>query len=73
MEKLPNDELHNLKFSPIIIRMMKSRSMRWVGHVTHMVGMRNARKPDRKKTTSETRHRGNTNLNKSRAQGLIQW
>jgi GH43 family beta-xylosidase len=31
--KLHNGELHNLQFSPSIIRMIKSRSMRWAGHV----------------------------------------
>jgi hypothetical protein len=28
-----NEELHNLYSSPSIIRMVKSRSMRWAGHV----------------------------------------
>jgi hypothetical protein len=32
--KLHNDELHNLYSSPGIIRMMKSRRMRWEGHVS---------------------------------------
>jgi hypothetical protein len=31
--KLHNEELHNLYFSPKIIRMIKSRRMRWTGHV----------------------------------------
>jgi hypothetical protein len=31
--KLHNEELHNLYSSPSIIRLMKSRRMRWVGHV----------------------------------------
>jgi hypothetical protein len=31
--KLHNGELHNLYSSPNIIRMIKSWSMRWVGHV----------------------------------------
>jgi hypothetical protein len=31
--KLHNEELHNLYFSPNIIRMMKSMRMRWAGHV----------------------------------------
>jgi hypothetical protein len=31
--KLQNEELHNLYSSPNIIRMIKSRSMRWAGHV----------------------------------------
>jgi hypothetical protein len=31
--KLLNEELHNLYSSPSIIRMIKSRMMRWAGHV----------------------------------------
>jgi hypothetical protein len=31
--KLHNEELHNLYSSPSIIRMIKSRRMRWSGHV----------------------------------------
>jgi hypothetical protein len=30
--KLHNEELHNLYSSPNIIRMIKSRRMRWAGH-----------------------------------------
>jgi hypothetical protein len=33
---LQNEELHNLYSSPSIIRMIKSRRMRWVGHVARM-------------------------------------
>jgi hypothetical protein len=40
--KLHNEELHNLYSSPSIIRMIKSRRMRWVGHVTCMEEKRNA-------------------------------
>jgi hypothetical protein len=40
--KLYNEELHNLYSSPRIIRINKSRRMRWVGHVTRMVERRNA-------------------------------
>jgi hypothetical protein len=29
--KLHDEELHNLYYSPNIIRMIKSRSMRWAG------------------------------------------
>jgi hypothetical protein len=32
--KLHNKELHNLYGSPSIITIIKSRRMRWVGHVT---------------------------------------
>jgi hypothetical protein len=31
--KLHNEELHNLYSSPDIIRQIKSRQMRWAGHV----------------------------------------
>jgi hypothetical protein len=40
--KLHNDELHNLYSSPNIIRMIKSRRMRWAEHVARMGEMRNA-------------------------------
>jgi hypothetical protein len=33
---LHNEELHNLYTSPDIIRVIKSRRMRWAGHVAHM-------------------------------------
>jgi hypothetical protein len=34
--KLHNEELHDLCFSPSILRVIKSRRMRWAGHVTRM-------------------------------------
>jgi hypothetical protein len=34
--KLHNEELHNLYSSPDIIRQVKSRQMRWAGHVARM-------------------------------------
>jgi hypothetical protein len=34
--KLHNEELHNLYSSPDIIRIIKSRRMRWAGHVARM-------------------------------------
>jgi hypothetical protein len=34
--KLHNDELHNLYSSPDIIRQVKSRRMRWAGHMARM-------------------------------------
>jgi hypothetical protein len=36
--KLYNVELHNLYSSPRIIRIIKSRRMRWAGHVARMEG-----------------------------------
>jgi hypothetical protein len=35
-KKLHNEELHNLYSSPDIIRQVKSRRMRWAGHVVRM-------------------------------------
>jgi hypothetical protein len=34
--KLQNDELHNLYSSPNIVKVIKSRRMRWAGHVARM-------------------------------------
>jgi hypothetical protein len=39
--KLRNEELHNLYSSPSIIRTIKSRRMRWAGHVARMGEKRN--------------------------------
>jgi hypothetical protein len=49
--KLHNEELHNLYSSPSIIRIIKSRRMRWAGHVAWMGEKRNVyrllvRKPE---------------------------
>jgi hypothetical protein len=38
--KFHNGELHDLYFSPNIARVIKSRIMRWVGHVARMGGER---------------------------------
>jgi hypothetical protein len=40
--KLHNEELHTLHSSPNIISMIKSRMMRWAGHVARMEKTRNA-------------------------------
>jgi hypothetical protein len=34
--KLHNDELHDLYSSPNIVRVIKSRRLRWAGHVARM-------------------------------------
>jgi hypothetical protein len=39
--KLHNEELHNLYSSPSIIRIIKSRRMRWAGHVVRLGEKRN--------------------------------
>jgi hypothetical protein len=53
--KLHKEELHNLYSSPNIIRIIKSRRMRWAGHVARMGEKRNVyrllvRKPEVKTT-----------------------
>jgi hypothetical protein len=40
LRKLHNEELHNSL--PSIIRMIKSRMLRWAGHVARIVAKRNA-------------------------------
>jgi hypothetical protein len=40
--KLHNEELHDLYSSPSIIRIIKSRRMRWAGHVGRMREKRNS-------------------------------
>jgi hypothetical protein len=56
--KLRNEELHNLYSSPVIIRMIKSRRMKWAGHVARMGTKRNAYiiwwESRRKETTRKT-------------------
>jgi hypothetical protein len=60
-KKLHNKELHNLYSLPSIIRMIKSRSMRWAGHVSQMGEKRNAYrilvgKPEGKRPLGRPRH-----------------
>jgi hypothetical protein len=40
--KMHNEELRDLYSSPSVIRMIKSRRMRWAGHVARMGAKRNA-------------------------------
>jgi hypothetical protein len=65
--KLHNKELHNLYISPNIIRVMKSRRMRWVGHVSRMGETINAYnilvgKPEGKRTLGRSEHRCENNI-----------
>jgi hypothetical protein len=39
--RLHNEELHNLYTSPGIIRVIKSRRVRWAGHIVRTGDMRN--------------------------------
>jgi hypothetical protein len=65
--KLHNDELHSLYSSPNIVRVIKSRRMRWAGHVAHMEGVRGVYRvlvgrPDGKKPLGRPRRRWEDNI-----------
>jgi hypothetical protein len=65
--KLHNEELHNLYSSPNIIRMIKSRKLRWAGHVVRMGETRNAYrilvgKPEGKRSLGRPRRRWVDNI-----------
>jgi hypothetical protein len=65
--KLHNDELHSLYSSPNIVRVIKSRRMRWAGHVAHMGEGRDVYRvlvgrPQRKKPLGRLRHRWEDNI-----------
>jgi hypothetical protein len=60
--KLHNEKLHDLRSSQSIIRIIKSRRMRWAGHVARMGEKRNAyillvRKPEGKRPLGRPRRR----------------
>jgi hypothetical protein len=62
-----HNELHNLYFSPSIIRMFKSIRMRWAGHVARMRENKNvvrilAGKPEGKGPLRRPRHRSVDNI-----------
>jgi hypothetical protein len=65
--KLHNEELHDLYSSPSIIRIFKSRRMRWAGHVARMGEKRNAcrllvGKPEGKRPLGRPRRRWAGNI-----------
>jgi hypothetical protein len=65
--KLHNEELHNLYSSPSIIRMIKSRRMRWAGHLARMWEKMNAYrilvgKPEGKRPLGRKRRRWLDNI-----------
>jgi hypothetical protein len=65
--KLHNEELHNLYSSPSIIRIIKSRRMRWAGHVARMGEKRNVYRllvgrPEGKRPLGRSRRRRIDNM-----------
>jgi hypothetical protein len=65
--KLHNDELHSLYSSPNIVRVIKSRRMRWVGHGTRMGEGRGVYRvlvgrPQGKRSLGRPRHRWEDNI-----------
>jgi hypothetical protein len=67
LRKLHNDELHKLYSSPNIVRVIKSRRMRQVGHVAHMEKGRGAYRvfvgmPEGKRLLGRLRHRWEDNI-----------
>jgi hypothetical protein len=65
--KLHNEELHDLYSSPSIIGIIKSRSMRWAGHVARMGDNKNAyrllvEKPEGKRPLERPRRRWVDNI-----------
>ena len=65
--KLHNEELNDLYSSPYIVRMMKSRRMRWTRHVA-CIGVRRGiyrvlvGKPENKRLPGRPRHRWEDNI-----------
>jgi hypothetical protein len=65
--RLHNEELNDLFSSPNIVRVIKSRRMRWVGHVARMRGKRNAYevlvgRPEGKRPLGRRRRRWEANV-----------
>ena len=65
--RLHNEELHSLCHSPSIVRVIKSRILRWVGHVARMEEARSAfkiltGKPTGKRALGRPRRRWEDNI-----------
>jgi hypothetical protein len=65
--RLHNKELYALYSSPNIIRMIKTRKLRWTGHVAYMRKRRGAErvvvgKPEGRKLLGRPRHRWEVNI-----------
>jgi hypothetical protein len=65
--KLHNDEIHGLYSSPNDVRVIKSRSIRWAGHVARMGRGRSIHRvlvgrPEGKRPLGRPRHRWEDNI-----------
>jgi hypothetical protein len=65
--KLHDEELHGLYSSPSIIRVIKTRRMRWAGHVARMEEVRGAYnilvgRPERRRPLGRPRRRWEDNI-----------
>jgi hypothetical protein len=65
--RLHNDELNDLYSSPSIIRVIKSRRMKWAGHVARMEEKRGAYRilvgePERRRSLGRPRRRRDDNI-----------
>jgi hypothetical protein len=65
--KLPNEELSDLYSLPNIVRVVKSRRMRWAGHVARIGERRGVcrvfeRKPEGKRLLGRPRHKWEDNF-----------
>jgi len=79
--KLYNEELSDLYSSPNIVRMIKSRRMRWAGHVARLGERRGVykllvRKPEGKRPLGRPRRRWEDNIKMDRQEvgyGGVNW
>jgi hypothetical protein len=76
--KWHNEELHNLYCPPSIIRIIKSRRMRWAGHVARMREKRNAYRilvgnPEGKRPLGRHRRRCEDNIKMDLREMRIGW
>jgi hypothetical protein len=79
--KLHNEELHGLCSSPSIIRVIKARKKRWVGHVARMGEVRGANnilvgKPEGRRPLGKPRRRWEDNIKmdlRERGFGDVDW
>jgi hypothetical protein len=79
--KLHNEELHGLYSSPSIVWVIKTRSMRWAGHVASMGEVRGAHnisvgKPKGRRPLGRSRRRWEDNIKMDRREirfGDVDW